>query len=167
MVVLSQQLSVTMIINKNLIITMWLLPLAVVFSAETVLQKNAKVSATKIEEVTRNFDPVKYSQGQRLFQINCAKCHGKQGEGAKDWRKPDSNGKNLPPPLNGTGHTWHHPRKALISTIKNGTGKIGGNMPAWKDQLGDKDIDAILTWITAQWPDEIYASWYNRSHQNQ
>ena len=113
----------------------------------------------------RNIDPVVYSKGQRLFLENCASCHGKQGEGAKNWRTPDAQGKNQPPPLNGTGHTWHHSPKALKVVIKNGTGKIGGNMPAWKDKLSNYEIELILTWITAQWSDEIYTSWYNRFHQ--
>lgn len=154
-------------IKKYFVITLITLQPVLVIAADTAPRNDAMTSVTKIEEVSRNIDPVKYSQGRKLFQSNCAVCHGKQGEGAKDWRKPDANGKNLPPPLNGSGHTWHHSRKALISTIKNGTGKIGGNMPAWKDQLSDKDIDAILSWITAQWPDEIYTAWYNRFHQKQ
>ena len=107
----------------------------------------------------RNINFIEYTKGQGLFQKNCAACHGKQGEGAVNWRKPDANGKNLAPPLNGTGHTWHHSTKGLTRTIKNGTGKIGGNMPAWKDKLSDREITLILTWIKAQWPDEIYTAW--------
>lgn len=118
-----------------------------------------------IQIVKRNIDPVRYSQGARLYQLNCAICHGRNGEGAKNWRKPDENGKNPAPPLNGTGHTWHHSSKALVNVIRNGTGKIGGNMPAWKDKLSNSEITLILTWIKAQWSDEIYTAWYNRFHQ--
>lgn len=129
--------------------------------------KAAASPATDSEEngVTRKVNPVQYSKGARLFQLNCAICHGKQGEGAKDWRSPDKNGKYPAPPLNGTGHTWHHSTKALTNVIRNGTGKIGGNMPAWKDKLSDREITLILTWIKAQWPDELYSAWYNRFHQ--
>ena len=119
----------------------------------------------KIKIVERNIDPIQYSQGQKLFRQNCSACHGPHGEGAKNWRTPDENGKNPAPPLNGTGHTWHHSTKALTKVIKNGTGKIGGNMPAWKDKLSDREIKLILTWIKAQWPDELYTAWYNRFHQ--
>lgn len=115
--------------------------------------------------IERTIDPIHFSQGQKLFQLNCASCHGKQAEGAMDWRKPDAQGKNPAPPLNGTGHAWHHSSKSLASTIKNGTAKIGGNMPAWKDKLSDNEIKLILTWITAQWADEIYTAWYNRFYQ--
>ena len=115
--------------------------------------------------INRDINPVDYSRGARLYQLNCAMCHGKDAEGNKGWRRLDENGKNPPPPLNGTGHTWHHPGKSLINTIKNGTAKIGGNMPAWKNKLSDSEIKLILTWITAQWTDEIYTAWYNRFHQ--
>lgn len=115
--------------------------------------------------VQRDVDPRTYSQGQKLFLVNCSECHGLQGEGAKDWHKPDVDGKNPAPPLNGTGHAWHHSEKSLTNSIKNGTIKIGGKMPAWKDKLSDKEVKLILTWITAQWSDEIYTAWYNRFHR--
>ena len=124
--------------------------------------KSAAKNKTTIE---RKVDPVNYSKGARLYQLNCASCHGKNAEGARDWRTPDKDGKNQPPPLNGTGHTWHHSTEALTRVIKSGTGKIGGNMPAWKDKLSESDISLILIWITAQWPDEIYTAWYNQFHQ--
>jgi mono/diheme cytochrome c family protein len=122
-------------------------------------------SVLAVEEVSRNIDPVSFSKGRRLFLQNCARCHGMQGEGAKNWQRPDEEGKNKPPPLNGTGHSWHHSPQALMNTIKNGTGKIGGNMPGWKDKLTDGEIKLILSWIKAQWPDEIYTAWYNRYYQ--
>ena len=123
------------------------------------------VDKNKKDVVERNVNPRDYSAGQRLYQLNCASCHGQQGEGAKDWRTPDKEGKNQPPPLNGTGHTWHHSPKALKLVIREGTGKIGGNMPAWKDKLTNREIELILSWVTAQWTDEIYSAWYNQHYQ--
>lgn len=128
----------------------------------TVLLMSFSVAAYAQE---RDINYIEYTKGQRLFQTNCAVCHGKQGEGAPNWRKPDENGKNPAPPLNGSGHTWHHSHKALANVIRNGTGKIGGNMPAWKDKLSAQEINDILTWAKAQWPDEIYSAWYNRFYQ--
>lgn len=141
---------------KNIIYLLFLVTLF--FSAYSYAETKGKI-------VERKVSPIAYSRGQRLFQQNCAVCHGKQGEGAPNWRKPDKYGKNPAPPLNGTGHTWHHSMKALKIVINKGTGKIGGNMPAWKDKLSKSEITLILTWITAQWPDEIYTAWYNRFHQ--
>lgn len=125
------------------------------------------VSCSDKEEVSkeklvidRKVDPVQYSRGARLYQLNCAKCHGKNAEGTPNWRKTGDDGMHPPPPLNGTGHTWHHPTKVLVNLIKNGTAKIGGKMPAWKDKLSDQQINDILTWVKAQWTDEVYAAWY-------
>lgn len=129
-------------------------------------EKNEQNSiAKKKKVVSRVVDPRIYSAGQKLFQVNCANCHGLYGEGAKNWRKPDEHGKNPAPPLNGTGHTWHHSNQALTNTIRNGTAKVGGNMPAWKDKLNANEIEMILIWVKAQWPDEIYTAWYNRFQQ--
>ena len=54
--------------------------------------------STETKMVKRDVDPVLYSQGARLFQLNCAICHGKNGEGAVNWREPDDLGKNSAPP---------------------------------------------------------------------
>ncbi len=121
----------------------------------------------KTETVTRNIDIKAFNRGQKLYLQNCASCHGKQAQGTTNWQQPDEDGKYPAPPLNGTAHTWHHSPKVLLNTIKNGTGKIGGNMPAWKGRLTDQEIMDILVWIQAQWPDEIYTVWYNNFMQKQ
>ena len=149
---------------KLKLIGLILLSLGLLLSCSDEAKENTS-TAIERKTVNRNVDPVKYSLGARLYQLNCAACHGKNAEGAKDWRTPDKDGKNPAPPLNGTGHTWHHSPKALTLVIRNGTGKIGGNMPAWKDKLSSSEITLILTWITSQWSDEIYTAWYNQYHQ--
>ena len=110
--------------------------------------------------IKRNLNPEQLSRGAVLFEQNCAECHGAQGQGAQDWQKPDKNGKFLPPPLNGLGHTWHHPMAVLTYTIKNGTGKIGGNMPAFAGKLTGAQIEDILVFVQAKWPEPIYEAWY-------
>jgi mono/diheme cytochrome c family protein len=32
-------------------------------------------------------------------------------------------------------------------------------MPAWKDRLKDEEIEDILTWLQALWPDNTYEVW--------
>lgn len=97
--------------------------------------------------------------GAKLFRDNCARCHGPVGQGDPNWTKADANGKYPPPPLNGTGHTWHHSTDVLLRTVRDGTAALGGNMPAWKNKLTDAQILAIIEWIKAQWPDHVYAAW--------
>jgi len=117
-------------------------------------------SIKKSEPVKRNLNPEQLARGAVLYQNNCAACHGEQGEGAVNWQKRDKDGKFPPPPLNGSGHTWHHPTAALKYTINNGTGKIGGNMPAFSGKLSNSQIESILVFIQAKWPDPLYEAWY-------
>jgi mono/diheme cytochrome c family protein len=104
-------------------------------------------------------DPVRIKQGRELYLKNCTVCHGLNAEGSPDWRQRDKDGKFPAPPLNGTGHAWHHPKQALMYTIKNGTRALGGNMPAWKDRLTDAEIESIILWFQSKWPDELYQAW--------
>jgi mono/diheme cytochrome c family protein len=114
----------------------------------------------------RTFDAALVERGRIAYQKNCASCHGDHAQGAPDWHKPDANGKWPPPPLNGTGHAWHHPRAALERTIRDGTIVLGGNMPAWGDKLTRQDIDAIIAWFQQKWPDELYAAWWRMDRQS-
>ena len=102
------------------------------------------------------------SQGAKVFQENCATCHGKQAAGAANWRQMGSDGKYPPPPLNGTGHSWHHPLKMLYYTISNGSPGGQGNMPAWREKLSQEEIIAAIAWFQSRWPDEIYQAWAKR-----
>ncbi len=99
------------------------------------------------------------TQGAKVFQENCASCHGKTGGGAPNWKQMGKDGKYPPPPLNGTGHAWHHPLNMLFYTVKNGSPGGQGNMPAWKDKLTDDEIVAAIAWFQSRWKDEIYQAW--------
>lgn len=105
----------------------------------------------------RNFASVE--KGFKVYQKYCASCHGSEGQGASNWQRAAPDGKYPPPPLNGTGHAWHHPRTALVRTIKQGTVAIGGNMPGWGGKLTDDEIAAVIAWFQSRWPDELYQAW--------
>ena len=107
----------------------------------------------------RAADPAFVMRGSRVYQENCASCHGGMAQGAPNWHVPGPDGKYPPPPLNGSGHAWHHPHAALKLTIREGTARLGGNMPAWKDKLSDEDIEAAIAWMQSVWPAEIYQAW--------
>ena len=102
------------------------------------------------------------SAGAELFQANCAACHGKQAEGSANWQKPGADGKYPAPPLNGTGHGWHHPLAILYQLIKYGSPGGQGNMPAWGEKLSDDEIIAAIAWFQSHWSREIYQNWANR-----
>lgn len=126
-------------------------------------QGTAEQSATSQQvSVMRNQNTAQIQRGHQLFEQNCAACHGSNAQGAENWSKPGPDGRYPPPPLNGTGHAWHHPKRALISTIQHGTIRIGGSMPAWQGKLSDQDIEDIIAWFQSLWPDELYAAWHRR-----
>lgn len=108
----------------------------------------------------RWFKPIHAELGEALYRDNCSVCHGLSGEGAKNWRQPDAQEFMPAPPLNGTGHAWHHPLKSLYQTIMQGSPGGRGNMPAWAGRLNQERVLAIIAWFQSQWTDEIYAAWY-------
>jgi mono/diheme cytochrome c family protein len=99
--------------------------------------------------------------GARLFAKNCAQCHGRRAEGFVNWQRRDASGNFPPPPLDGSAHTWHHPRRQLTNTIENG----GRAMPAFGSELTDTEISNVIDYLLSLWPDEIYALWAERNTQ--
>lgn len=85
--------------------------------------------------------------GQQVFSQNCSSCHQAAGEGNAIF-----------PPLAHNPVVTGDPKK-VITIVKDGlTGKItvngktyNGQMPAWKSQLSDGDIAAVVTYIRSSW----------------
>ena len=103
-----------------------------------------------------------------LYNQNCSSCHGLNLEGAENWiSQKDDNGNNLAPPLDGTGHAWHHSRELLFNTIKYGyyfyDRNYKGNMIGFEEKLLDQEIYQIIDYIYDSWPDEIKSN-YNEIH---
>jgi len=121
---------------------------------------------TESAKLERPMDTAKLVRGGQLFKQNCAVCHGDNAQGANEWHKRDENGKFPAPPLNGTGHTWHHPMSVLKYTVKNGTSKIGGNMPAFAGKLTDSQIEDIFSFVQEKWPEPIYEAWYRTNEMS-
>jgi len=64
---------------------------------------------------SKNIDLFK---GMELYNKNCSSCHMANLAGNPDWKSGvDDDGQRLPPPLNGTGHTWHHSPDQLFQII--------------------------------------------------
>lgn len=96
-------------------------------------------------------------QGVRLYQENCAICHGPEAQGHPDWQNPSV---TAAPPLNGTGNDWKRRKQEMIAVIKNGAKRNGEPvMPAWKGRLTDREIEDIISWYQALWPPEVYERW--------
>ena len=100
-------------------------------------------------------------KGETLYINNCINCHGVNLQGQKGWENElDSDGHRLSPPLNGTGHTWHHSDELLHRMIKYGFAKLiknyEGKMMGFGDKISDEGIDNILSYIKSYWKDDIY-----------
>ncbi len=98
--------------------------------------------------------------GRKVYDANCASCHGAKLEGQPDWRQPNTEGKLPAPPHDIGGHTWHHADKVLFELTKFGLKKFAGDnyqsdMPAYDGVLSDQDIVAVLSFIKSTWPENI------------
>ena len=99
-------------------------------------------------------------RGELVYNQNCVSCHMIDLSGAKNWKDLDEDGHRKAPPLNGTGHTWHHDDKTLHAIIKYGLAKLvknyEGKMMGFGDKLSDKDIDSVLAYIKSYWPLDLH-----------
>jgi len=86
--------------------------------------------------------------GQKVYDANCSSCHGTDGAG-----RPSAF-----PPLAGNAMVTGSPEK-VIAVVKDGltgpttvNGKAySGAMPAWKGNLSDAQIAAVITYIRSSW----------------
>ena len=108
-------------------------------------------------------DPMSLMEGEAIYRIECATCHGAKLEGQADWRTRRADGKLPAPPHDASGHTWHHPREQLAKIIKlgmvppNAPPGYASDMPAFAGKLTDRQIDNVLLYIESRWPPEILA----------
>lgn len=99
------------------------------------------------------------AQGEELYALHCASCHGVNLEGQPDWKVALPDGTYPAPPHDETGHTWHHDDELLFRVTKQGGESTARGwktgMPAFGDLLDDQEIWAVLEFIKSRWPDEI------------
>ena len=113
------------------------------------------------EGLLRADDPEVLALGRAVYEQRCAACHGARLEGQPNWRIRDAAGLLPAPPHDASGHTWHHPDAVLFDITKHGVAKAANlkdyqsSMPAFEGTLTDAQIVAVLSWIKAQWPQEI------------
>jgi len=90
--------------------------------------------------------PELVAAGKERFQTYCTACHGPEGKG-----NPAMGAANL------TDDDWLYggSLETIITTLENGR---SGQMPAWNERLGPRDIKAVAAWVRAQGDSEISAS---------
>ncbi len=86
--------------------------------------------------------------GKAIFGAKCAACHRADGAGGGPY-----------PPLAGNADVAGPDTANVILTVLNGRSgpiRVGGKayagaMPAWKDQLSNADLAALLTYVRSAW----------------
>jgi mono/diheme cytochrome c family protein len=122
----------------------------------------ARIGASSMDTT----DPGVLALGDRVYQRECAGCHGTRLEGQPDWQTRLPNGRLPAPPHDPSGHTWHHPAEQLFGIVKDGVQAFApagyeSDMPAYAGRLSDAEIWAVLAWIKSTWPADI------RSHHDE
>ncbi|MBV8601331.1 MAG: cytochrome c [Candidatus Eremiobacteraeota bacterium] len=94
------------------------------------------------------------SDGKAIYDGKCASCHQANGQGLA----------STFPPLAGNKDVTGDPTKVITSVVKGVNGSItvngksyNGAMPAWRGQLSDADIAAVVTYIRSSWGNKASA----------
>jgi ubiquinol-cytochrome c reductase cytochrome b subunit len=87
-------------------------------------------------------------KGASVFTQNCASCHQANGQGQPGVFPPLAGSEIVLGDKTRLGHILFY---GLNGKIKVKGGDYNGQMPAWKGQLSDGDIAAVLTYIRSTW----------------
>jgi mono/diheme cytochrome c family protein len=95
--------------------------------------------------------------GELIYQEECSACHGADLQGEAGWETRDADGYFPAPPLDETGHAWHHPDALLFDIVKAGPEAVVGagyqsRMPGLEGRLSDEDILSVLAYVKSTWP---------------
>ena len=121
-------------------------------------REDATIADDKKTEPRTSMNTVNLKDGHNVFLNNCAACHGVEANGGlpeQPMGGMTAEGGFVPPALNGTGHSWHHPDKLLLKIIKNGSFEPTSPMRGFKDKLSNDDIHNVLAYIKSLWPKQI------------
>lgn len=133
--------------------------LSAIFVIGLIVYRNSQTEDAKQVRL-RPDDLQLVAMGKKIYDVNCASCHGRDFKGEANWRERRDDGLLPAPPHDETGHTWHHPDDLLFALTKYGPAKMIGDgyqsaMPGFEDVLTDEEIIASLSYIKSRWPQEI------------
>jgi mono/diheme cytochrome c family protein len=127
----------------------------------TAITAASRLVAPAPPETARHFadadDAALVTEGNHLYRGHCASCHGRQLQGQPLWQLMDENAGRRAPAHDASGHTWQHADEALFRMTKFGTAEATAPgavsaMPAFENQLSDREILAVIAFIKARWP---------------
>ncbi len=100
-------------------------------------------------DAATTLDPERVARGKAIYEANCAACHGRKGVG-EDPANYEAAGGYLAPPLDSSGHAWHHTDRDLMAFIANGSPNTP-RMRAWKTTLTQEQIGDVVQYIKSLW----------------
>jgi mono/diheme cytochrome c family protein len=109
------------------------------------------------------------SRGKALYTQHCAICHGPNGRGqnpARPWGSlaPEQEGW-IAPALDMRGHCYVHPRRQLLSIIRDGSTFKGTTMIGFKDKMDDDQIRALIAYLETLWDKNTRREYESREKQ--
>jgi cytochrome c oxidase subunit 2 len=104
------------------------------YDAWAAEQKAMKIAATLPADKRYTIDELK-TEGEKVYAANCAACHQASGQGMPPTFPALAHGKIASGPLAGA-----------IDMVANGS-RNNPTMPAWKKQLSDVQIAAVITFV--------------------
>lgn len=94
--------------------------------------------------------------GRRVYQAQCAACHGARGEGQPGGAGLNAAGERPAPPHDHSGHTWKHSDAMLYRIVAAGwrdpfnkTQRL--TMPAFQQTLQPAQIRAVVDYLKTLW----------------
>jgi mono/diheme cytochrome c family protein len=94
------------------------------------------------------------ADGKAIYDSKCSSCHQANGQGLT----------GAFPPLAGNKDVTGDPKKAITAVVKGTSGPLtvggktyNGAMPAWKGQLSNAEIAAVLTYVRSSWGNKASA----------
>lgn len=113
-------------------------------SAHLALSGESQESAERVEA------------GRRIYQAQCAQCHGARAEGQPAWNHPDAAGEMPAPPHDRSGHTWKHSDAMLYRIVAEGwrdpfnkTQRL--TMPSFVGTLSPQEIRDVIEYLKTLW----------------
>jgi len=93
--------------------------------------------------------------GKAIYNDKCSSCHQPAGQGVP----------SAFPPLAGNPNVVEKNPTPVIKTVLNGLNtpitvkgqKFSGGMPAWKGQLSNAEVAAVITYIRSAWGNKASA----------
>jgi mono/diheme cytochrome c family protein len=113
---------------------------------------------------TESIDPV--IKGEQFYNMYCVSCHGVKGVGERpeDKYAQDEYG-YVAPPMDDTGHAWHHTDEQLVGMILEGSPR-NPRMASFKQVLNESDANSLVEYIKSLWSPHIRENCQGPKHMN-